>query len=154
MCQDTLCQHFSKLNALLVKAVDVPQESLEHHLILKMSKKRSQRSRCQLISNDNAGRTSSLKILVSVLVLFSAGEGDNLRRDIGTELLLAGGVLNDDIRAGLALPEAYKLKRNDGLSLMQKLIEGMLSVCSGLSEDNRPCHIGNRIAEAVDGFSV
>ena len=154
MCQDTLCQHFSKLNTFLVKAVDVPQESLEHHLILKMSKKRSQRSRCQLIADDDAGRTSSLKILVSVFVLFSAGKSDNLRRDIGTELLLAGGVLNDDIRAGLALPEAYKLKRNDGLSLMQKLIEGMLSVCSGLSEDNRPCHIGNRIAEAVDGFSV
>ena len=50
--------------------------------------------------------------------------------------------------------ESYELKRYNISSLMEQLIEGMLSVGSRLSEDNRSGHIINRLTKAVHGFSV
>ena len=41
MCKDAFGQNFAELYAFLVKAVQVPQEALEHHLVLKMGKQRS-----------------------------------------------------------------------------------------------------------------
>ena len=37
---------------------------------------------------------------------------------------------------------------------MQQLIEGMLSVGSGLTKDQRTCHIIHRLTKAVDGFTI
>ena len=37
---------------------------------------------------------------------------------------------------------------------MQKLVEGMLSVGSWLTEDNRSCYIVYRLTEAVYRFTV
>ena len=54
MCKHSLCKYLSELNAFLVKAVHIPEEALEHHLILKMSKESSDRFRCELISDYDA----------------------------------------------------------------------------------------------------
>ncbi len=35
--ENTLCKHFAQLHALLIEAVDIPDKSLEHDLVLKMS---------------------------------------------------------------------------------------------------------------------
>ena len=57
MSQNAFCKDFTKLDAFLVEAVYVPQESLEHDLILEVCKQCSQRLRIYLISDDDAGRT-------------------------------------------------------------------------------------------------
>ena len=49
-----LSKDLTKLYAFLVKAVYVPQESLEHNFVLEMSKKCTKRFRCYLITNDDA----------------------------------------------------------------------------------------------------
>ena len=54
-----------------------------------------------------------------------------------TEFLLACAVLDHYICTHLVVLKSDKLKRYDVCSLMQELIEGMLSICSWLSEDNR-----------------
>ena len=48
------CQHFAQLYTLLIEAVQIPQESLEHYLVLIMCKQCSHSFRCQLLSNDDA----------------------------------------------------------------------------------------------------
>ena len=42
VCEDAFCEHFTKLNTLLVEAVKVPEEALEHDLILEMREKRTE----------------------------------------------------------------------------------------------------------------
>ena len=37
MSQHPFCQNFSELNAFLIETVDIPQESLEHDLVLEVS---------------------------------------------------------------------------------------------------------------------
>ena len=54
MCKYTFCKYFTKLYTFLVKAVYVPQESLEHNFVLEVSKKCTKRFRCYLITNDDA----------------------------------------------------------------------------------------------------
>ena len=39
MCKNSLCKYLTKLNTFLIEAVDVPYKSLEHNLVLKVSKK-------------------------------------------------------------------------------------------------------------------
>ena len=36
LCKNSLCKYLTKLNTFLVKAVDIPQESLEHHFIFEV----------------------------------------------------------------------------------------------------------------------
>ena len=68
-----LRKYLSKLNAFLVKAVQIPQKALEHYLVLKMRQKRAQGTGIDLIADNDAGRTPSLKILIKIFICFSAG---------------------------------------------------------------------------------
>lgn len=52
--QDGLCQNFSKLDAFLVKGVDVPQEALEHNLVLEVRQEGSQSFGGQALSVNQA----------------------------------------------------------------------------------------------------
>ena len=85
---------------------------------------------------------------------FTAGKCYDLSSNIGTEFLLACAVLDHYIRTNLTVFESDELKRYNVSSLMQKLIEGMLSVGSWLTEDNRSCHIIYRLTKTVYGFTV
>ena len=154
MSQNAFCKDFTKLYALLVKAVYVPQESLEHDLILKVCKQCTQRLRIYLLSDDDAGRTAALKVFVLIFILFTAGKGNDLCSHVCAELLLAGAALDVDIGLHLVIAESYKLQRNDISSLMQQLIEGMLSIGTWLAEENRTGRVIDRLAEAVDRFTV
>ena len=78
LCASTRSQELTKLNTLLVEAVQIPYEALEHDLVLKVSKQCTQGSRGKLLTDDNAGRTFTLEVLVQVLILFTAGKCNNL----------------------------------------------------------------------------
>ena len=49
-----LSQYLSELNAFLIEAVEIPQESLEHDLILEVGEERTECFRCKLITDDYA----------------------------------------------------------------------------------------------------
>ena len=53
MSQDTFCQYLTQLNAFLIEAVDVPQESLEHNLVLEVCKQCPKCLRINLLTNDD-----------------------------------------------------------------------------------------------------
>ena len=154
MCKNTFCKDFSKLNAFLVEAVQVPYEALEHDLVLKVSKKCTKRCRVQVLTNDNAGGTFALEVLIQVLILFTAGKCYDLSSNVCAEFLLAGAVLNIHIYAKLALPEADELERDDVRALVKELIERVLSIGSWLTEDNWSCHIVYWLAETVYSLAV
>ena len=154
MGQHALRQHLAQLYAFLVKAVQVPEESLEHHLVLEVGKQRTQRFRRQFLADNDAGGAVPGEVLVPVFVLLAAGKSHDLSRHVGAQLLLAGAALNHNVRFRLALLKADELQRDDIRSLVKQLIEGMLSVGAGFAEDHRPCHINHRLAEAVHALAV
>ena len=119
MSQNAFCKDFTKLYAFLVEAVYVPQESLEHDLILEVCKQCSQRLRIYLISDNDAGRTAAFEVFVFILICFTAGKCNNLSCHVSAELLLAGAVLNVNIYAKLAVLKADELKRDNVRSLME-----------------------------------
>ena len=154
MGQHSFCQHLAQLNAFLVKTVQVPQEALEHYLVFKMRKQSAECFRCQAVPDNDAGRAVACKLLVQVLIILAAGKGHDLSGNIGTQFLLTGTALYHYIHTGLIVDKADKLKRDNICSLMQQLIEGMLSVCSGFAEDNRTGRICQRFSPSVDTFPV
>ena len=119
-----------------------------------MSEQCAERCRVQLIADDDAGRTAALEVLVQILIRFAAGKGNDLRSDIGAELLLARGAFDGDVIADLAVTEADELQRRDIRSLMEQLIEGVLAVCARLAENDRSGRIADRLAEAVYRLAV
>ena len=80
-----------------VKAVQVPYKALEHDLVLKVCKKRTQRLRCKFLTNNDTGRTSALEVFVQVLIFFSTCKSNDLCCNVCTELLLACAVLDINI---------------------------------------------------------
>ena len=119
-----------------------------------MGQKRSQSLRSQLLADNDAGGTSARKVLVAVLVRLAACKGNNLSRHIGAQLLLAGSVLNHHIRTDLIVLKSDELERNNGGSLVEQLIERVLSVGSRLTEDHWTGLITHSLAEAVHAFAV
>ena len=78
MGQYAFCQNLTQLYAFLIEAVYIPCKALEHNLILKMCKQCTQSLRGQPVADDNAGRTSAFKILIAVIICFTAGKCNNL----------------------------------------------------------------------------
>ena len=62
MCKHALCQNLSELYAFLVEAVHIPQEALEHDLVLKVCQKCSERLWVYLLTNDG----QLVKVVVDV----------------------------------------------------------------------------------------
>ena len=141
MGQNTLGKEFAELYAFLIEAVDIPQESLEHDLVLEMGEECAKASRVELVAMYNAGRTTAFEMFVLVFVVLATGKGYNLCDDIGTEFFLAGASFNDHVYTGLVLFKADKLHGHYQSSLMEELVEGVLSVGSGLTEDDRSGYV-------------
>ena len=152
--EDALGKNLAELNAFLIEAVQIPDKALEHDLVLKVCEQSAERSRCQLVTDDDAGRAAALKLLVVVRIVLAAGKGNNLCDNVCTQLLLAGAALNVDICADLAVLEADKLQRGNICALMQQLIERVLTVGARLTENYRTGCVMNRLAAAVDGLAV
>ena len=89
MGKHALGQYFAQLYAFLVEAVQVPQEALEHHLVLEMRKQRPQRFRRKLLPDDDAAGPVAFEVLVPVFILLAASKGQDLGRYVRAELLLA-----------------------------------------------------------------
>ena len=119
MCKYLLRKYLTELNAFLIEAVDVPQESLEHNLVLEVCKQGSKCLRINLLTNDDGRWTTTLEVLVAVLILLTACKCYDLCSNICAELLLACASLNLYIRADLAVLECDKLQWNNVSSLMQ-----------------------------------
>ena len=118
VCKYTFCKDFTKLYTLLVEAVQIPEEALEHDLVLKVCQKCTKGCMCKLLTDDNTGRTSALKVFIQVLIFFAAGESYDLSCNVCAELLLAGAVFNINIYTKLTLLKSDELQRNDVSSLM------------------------------------
>ena len=119
-----------------------------------MSQKSAQSLRGQLLTHNDGRGTSSLEILISILIFLAAGKGHNLGCHIGVQLLLAAGALNRDVIGPLTPLKADELQGDNIGPLVQKLIEGMLAVGAGLSEDHGAGRIIHRLAIAVDRLAI
>ena len=108
----------------------------------------------ELLTDNDAGGAAACKIFVAVIVLLAAGKGHDLGGNVCAELLLAGAALDDNIGSHLAVLKAHELQGNYVRALMEKLIEGVLTVGAGLTEDDGAGHVVHRLAEAVDGLAV
>ena len=118
VCKYTFCKDFTKLYTLLVEAVQIPEEALEHDLVLKVCQKCTKGCRCKLLTDDNTGRTSALEVFVQVLIFFATCKCYDLCSNVCAELLLAGAAFDVNIYTKLALLKADELQRNDVSSLM------------------------------------
>ena len=154
MSEDALGQELAELDAFLIEAVHVPDEALEHDLVLEVSEQSAEGFGIQGVADDNAGGASACECLVGVLIVFAAGKGHDLGHDVCAQLFLAGAALDVDIHADLAVFVADELHRDDVCALVQKLIEGVLAVGAGLTEDDGAGHVVDGLAETVDGFAV
>ena len=64
VCEHAFGQDLAKLNAFLVEAVEVPEETLEHDLVLEMSEECAHGFRGEPIADDDARRPSAIKLLI------------------------------------------------------------------------------------------
>ena len=119
MCKYLLCKYLSKLYTLLIKAVDIPYEALEHNLVLEVCQKCAKCLWSKLITDDDAGWAATLKVLVLIVVCLTTCESNDLGCNVCAKLLLAGAALDVYICSDLAVLKSDELKRNDVCSLMQ-----------------------------------
>ena len=120
VCKNTFCKDFTKLNAFLVKAVYIPQESLEHNFIFEVCKECAKACRIYLLADDDAGRTSAFEVLIAIVICFTACKCNDLSCYVCTEFLLACAVLDHYICTHLVVLKSDELKRYDICSLMKK----------------------------------
>ena len=66
MCKDALCEELAELDAFLVEAVDIPDEALEHNLVLEVSQQNAEGFGIELVADDDAGRTAAGECLVGI----------------------------------------------------------------------------------------
>ena len=83
-----------------------------------MRKQSTQSTRIYLLTDDDAGWTSALEVLVAVLICLAAGKCHDLGSYVCAELLLAGASLDYHIGIHLVFLKAYELQRNNVRSLM------------------------------------
>ena len=119
-----------------------------------MSQKRADCFRANLLSVNQAGRTFTGKEFVWILIIFSAGKGNNLSYNIRAKFCLACGILNYNIFSSLIFFKCNKLKRNYICSLMKKLVKRMLAICARLSENYRTCYIIYFFTKTIHAFSI
>ena len=111
--KDRLRENLAELDALLVEAVDVPYEALEHDLVLEMRKQCAENLRGQLVGHDDGRRAVAFEVLVPVVAVLAACECDDLGRNVRGELLLAGRALDHHVVVHLVVLEADELQRDD-----------------------------------------
>ena len=154
MGQYAFREHFAQLDAFLVKAVQVPQEALEHDLVFIVGQQGAKCFRRQLVTDDDTAGPVAGKVLVPVLILLAAGKSHDLGSHVGAQLLLACAALDCYVRFSLAVYKSNELQRNDIGSLVQELIEGMLAVGTGFTEDDGSGGIIHGFSPSVYALAV
>src|SRR5579884_2972272 len=139
----SLGQHLSKLNAPLIERVDVPDRALGEHAVLVQRDERAERFRSQSLGQDRGRRAIPLE---------DAMRHEPLRRSLCSDLLgslpkrqcfgLCDQVRNQQVVMMAEwiqwLTEANEVARDQLGPLMDKLIERMLAVRTGLSPEDWP----------------
>ena len=64
----SLCQVLAQLHPFLVVGVDIPQEALEHHLVLEVGKQRAQIPGCKPVAIEQRRGTVSREALVDIFI--------------------------------------------------------------------------------------
>src|SRR6266446_4627986 len=156
---DALSQHFAQLNAPLVERVDIPDNALGEDVVLVESDELAERFRRELFGEDRVRRAVALEDAVG---------HEPLRRALSFDLL---GRLTEGQRFGLSehvrqehvvvptkrverLGERYEVAGNESRSLMNQLIEGMLTIGSRLAPVDRAGIVADSLAVAGDVFAV
>mmetsp|Transcript_12732 Transcript_12732/g.24358 ORF Transcript_12732/g.24358 Transcript_12732/m.24358 type:complete len:332 (-) Transcript_12732:725-1720(-) len=145
-----LSKDFAQLDTELVEAVNAPDESLHTSAVLVQGKKLSDGVRVALVNHDDGRRAVARESLVgdqrlrSSLFLelfrsFSVCEGIRLGEEVGHQLVV---VVHNLSRLGIVdgeggLDEADEVHWHYA-TLVEELIEAVLSVCTRLSEVDLP----------------
>src|SRR6266849_2466280 len=139
---DALSQYFAQLNTPLVERVDVPDDALGEDVVLVESDELAKRFRREPFGEDRIRRAVTLEDSVG---------HEPIRRALSFDLL---GRLTEGQRFGLSehvrqehvvvptkrierLVERYEVAGNESRSLMNQLIEGMLTIGSRLAPVDR-----------------
>lgn len=119
------CENLAELDALLVKRIDVPQESLVGNLVLVEGEKCSHSVGVELFAEDEAVGPVSIEALVGVAVDAPSCHGKALGKEVRVELLLRRRALDVEVLAELALSESDKLA-GDRVGALQRKCQGEL----------------------------
>src|SRR3954447_4441453 len=157
----------AKLDAPLIEGIYVPDNPLGENLVLVERYQKAQRPGIELAKENRVGRTVALEHLVRHQG-FQSGARDADALQFGAHLfrILAahqrfrlGEEVGEQDRMVLAnrvlrLDRGEEIGRNDARPLVDKLIEGVLSVGPRLAEKDRTGPIIDPVAVAIDRLAV
>lgn len=158
---NVLSKNFTQLDTPLVKRIDVPDGALGESQVLVESNKCSQRSRCDLLSEDGGGWSVAKEGLVRHQVIWGILGLDLLRglsdhqslglsKEVGSEHALVLTTLNRVVR----LDSKKEVGGNELCTLVKELEETMLRVCGGFTEQDRAGGVLDIVTRAGDSLSV
>ena len=119
-----------------------------------MCKQSTKRFRIQIITINQTGRTTAIKLFIRIFIILTTSKSHNLSSNICTKFYLTSRIFNHNIIASLIFLKCNKLQRHNVSSLMQKLIERMLTICSRFTKNYRTSNIINLFTKTVYRFSV
>src|SRR5208282_4550394 len=139
---DPLRQHFPQLDAPLIKRVDAPDRALGKNGVFVKSDQRAEDFRCQALCQNRVRRTIALKHAVGnqplgrsfrlhLLRSLAERQGLGLRTDIGNQHVVVPAQWIE------RLGKTDEVAGNQPRSLMDQLVEGVLTVGSRLAPVNR-----------------
>src|SRR5262245_57806643 len=155
---DAQREYLAELDAPLIETVDVPDRALGEHAVLVEGDEGSKRMRVEALGENHIGRTVPLEDAEWRLPIGHAfgrhflrrlaeGERFGLREQIGRQkIMLLGKLAHRPLKAD-------KVARDQLGSLVDQLIEGMLTVSAGLTPDDRAGLIGNPLAFEVNALA-
>src|SRR5262245_1525990 len=140
---DALGQRFAQLDTPLIEGVDTPDSALSENAVLVQCDEFPERFRRQLFRDDRIGRMVTLEHAVRhkpirhalrfrLLGSLPERERFGLGKDIGDEHVMMAAERIGRVR------ESDKVARNEPGSLMDQLIERVLSVSPGFAPVDRP----------------
>mmetsp|Transcript_40401 Transcript_40401/g.72796 ORF Transcript_40401/g.72796 Transcript_40401/m.72796 type:complete len:592 (+) Transcript_40401:163-1938(+) len=173
--QNLLRQLLPQLNTPLIKRINIPHGPLREDLHLVHGNQNSEHARSQLLEEEGCGGSVALEDLVGHKGVHLGGGHASFLLELGTDLvgtlpeshgfrlgkvvgkedgMVVDGcaeVLGDIV---VCFDGCEEIAGNDLRSLVDELVEGMLSVRSGLSPDDGPSLDIDPIAFFVDGLSI
>ena len=158
---DLLGQRLAELNTPLVEAVDVPDGTLGESEMLVVNDQGTKSGRCDLVGQDGGSGSVTQEGLVSDKVLRRTLSLDLIRRLSDHERLGLGEEVGcKHLLVLVALDRVVALGGEDEVgwdelgALVEKLVEGVLSVGGWLTEQNGTGCVLDIVAAAGDGLSV
>lgn len=161
LCLDLLCEALAKLNTPLVEGVNTPNGTLSEGQVLVVDDQSTKGTWSDLLCEDRGGWSVTEESLVWDKVLWSAlslkliwsltdHEGLGLGEIVGCKhdlvLVVVGWVMGLSSKDEVGWDELG--------TLVEQLVEGVLSVCGWLSEKNWSGGVVDHLSLTVDGLTV